>query len=124
MSILIGVIAVLWIALATFLILYTKETKGFLMKYLYTKDVKLLAIIPAVLGIILVIGALLRREMFWLAFILGVLAIGKGAYLAFGPPAQVREILDWWFYRATDKTLRMSGLVSFILACSLLSYAF
>jgi hypothetical protein len=53
---------------------------------------------------------------------LGILAIGKGVYAAGGPSSQVKGMLEWWFNRADDSTIRLWGLICFILGMALLSY--
>jgi hypothetical protein len=55
----------------------------------------------------------------WLALILGVLALAKGLYVAFGPLVRIRQILDWWFYRTDETTIRLWGLIIFILGMTL-----
>ena len=122
MRIVIYVISILWIALGTLLILYTNRFREVLKKVIFTDKVRFLAGAPLIFGIALVIGAFYFREMFLLAFILGLLAIIKGIFLAVGPPARIKEILDWWFNRAGEGTVRLFGMIIFILGCALLSY--
>ena len=122
MRIVLYVISILWIGLGTFLIIYTHRTKEFLKKLVYRDNPKWLAIFPFVFGLILVAGAFQRREMFLLAFVLGVLGLAKGIYLFAGPSAQIKALFDWWFHKAGDRTLRMQGLISFILGVAILSY--
>ena len=116
------VISVLWIAGGTFLILYTEGTRKFLKQIFLRNSVRWMAIFPFVLGLILVVGAFYYREMFWLAFVLGLLALLKGVYLAIGPSSQVKGIFEWWFNQASDGTIRLWGLITFILGSALLSY--
>lgn len=122
MSVVLFIISVLWIALGVFLILYTGRTREFLKKVFFRDHVRWLAVFPFIFGLILVVGAFYQRGMFWLAFSLGVLAIIKGVYLAIGSSTQIKALQDWWYNRAGDGTIRLFGLISFILGCALLSY--
>lgn len=122
MRVVLYIISILWIGLGTFLIIYTDRTKDFLKKLIYRDNPRWLAVFPFVLGLILVAGAFYRREMFLLAFVLGVLALAKGIYLFAGPSAQVKALFDWWFNRAGNRTLRMFGLITFVLGIAIFSY--
>ncbi len=122
MRIVLYIISILWIAMGTFLIIYTHRTKEFMKKLFYRDNPKWLAVFPLVFGLILVIGAFQLRDMFLLAFLLGMLGLAKGLYLLFGPATQVKALFDWWFHKAGDRTIRMQGLISFILGVAILSY--
>ncbi|MBW1806306.1 MAG: hypothetical protein JRJ06_08075 [Deltaproteobacteria bacterium] len=122
MRIALYIISILWIVLGTFLIIYTENTRELLKKTLFTDRIRLLAILPTVFGIVLVAGAFYYKEMFWLTFILGLLGIIKGVYGFIGPQAQIKGLLDWWFHKAGDGTIRLYGLISFTLGIAILSY--
>jgi uncharacterized protein YjeT (DUF2065 family) len=122
MTIALIVVAFIWIILGIFLIIYTSQTRRIMQKVFSPDDIKPLAVIPAVFGIVLVIGAFYHKEMFWLALILGLIAILKGVYLFTGPVNQIDKILDWWFNRAGEVTFRLCGLILFTLGLTLLSY--
>ena len=119
MIVLLYFISLIWVAAGVFLILYTERTKE-VSKDLFTKDkLKAWAVVPLFFGVVLVIGAFFQKGVSWVAFILGVLALLKGVYLIVGPPEQVKKLVDWWFERASDRTLRLSGLIIFFLGSAL-----
>jgi uncharacterized protein YjeT (DUF2065 family) len=122
MNIVLYILAILWIVVGTFLVLYTESTKGVFEKVFLTDHFRWLAVLPLVFGILLVVGAFSQKEMFWLVFILGVLGILKGVLLIIGPSAQIKKYLDWWFHKASDRTIRLNGLISVILGTAILSY--
>jgi uncharacterized protein YjeT (DUF2065 family) len=68
------------------------------------------------------VGAFFHKEMFWLVFVLGVLGILKGVFLIIGPSAHIKQLLDWWFRKASERTIRLNGLISVILGTAILSY--
>ena len=115
------VLAFFWIAAGTSFILYTEESRRFLRNSMGEMKPKSLAFIPMVVGLILIISAW-ASGAFWFILILGLLAIGKGVYLLFGPPAQIDALFDWWFKSAQDRTYRLWGLIMVLLGMVILSW--
>ena len=113
------IISVIWIAAGVFLIIYTERYREFSKKMFPTEKLKVWAVVPLFFGVVLVLGAFFEREVFWIAFILGLLALLKGVYLIVGPPAQVKKLLDWWFEKASDRIIRLSGLIIFFLGSAI-----
>ena len=122
MNILLYILAILWIVMGTFLVLYTEATQEVLKKLFFTDHFRWVAALPLIFGIILVVGAFFHKEMFWLIFVLGVLGILEGLFLIIGPSGQIKELIDWWFHKASERTIRVSGLISIILGTAILSY--
>ncbi len=122
MNILLYILAILWIVMGTFLVLYTEATQEVLKKLFFTDHFRWVAALPLIFGILLVVGAFFHKEMFWLIFVLGVLGILKGLFLIIGPSGQIKELIDWWFHKASERTIRVSGLISIILGTAILSY--
>jgi uncharacterized protein YjeT (DUF2065 family) len=119
MTALLYIISVIWIAAGVFLIIYTERYREFSKKMFPTEKLKVWAVVPLFFGVVLVLGAFFEREVFWIAFILGLLALLKGVYLIVGPPAQVKKLLDWWFEKASDRIIRLSGLIIFFLGSAI-----
>jgi len=115
------VVAILWIAIGTSLIVYTETTVGVLRKILLIEKVRILAILPIILAIVLIAGALACTQIFWLSLILGLLAFMKGLYLLMGPLSQIRGLIDWWFTKASDSVIRLCGLIAFVLGIAIIS---
>ena len=124
MIIVLHVIAILFIVAGVLLVLYTEEMNGVLKKLLSVRSVKLLAVIPLIFGIGLIAGSLASKEVFWLALILGFLALLKGMYLIIGPSAQIKGLIDRWFTRAGYRIMRLYGLIVFVLGIAILSQLF
>lgn len=122
MKILLYVIALLWIASGTFVIVFTEKAKELFKKVFYTEKVKRLSFLPFLFGLVLVIGAFYHREVFWFTLILGLLAIAKGVYFYMAPPEQSKALMDWWFFKARPETVRFMGLIIFVLGIALFSY--
>ena len=116
------VISILWIVYGTLLVIYTERTREFLKKLFFIENVRLLGVVPLIFGTILSIGAFFHREMFWLVFILGVLGVMKGVYFFLDSNDHIKGLLEWWFNRADEKTIRFFGLITFLLGSAILSY--
>ncbi len=122
MNVVLMVIAIIWIAVGALFIIHTRKTREFYGKLLYKRNPKLLAILPLAFGILFVVAAFYYTEMFGLVFILGVLGILKGGYLILGPADQINRVMEWWYKEAGDGTIRLFGLIIFILGCAVFSY--
>jgi len=114
-------LSLLFISAGTMLVLYSQQSRAYVRGFFHGHDFRLLAVLPAGLGLLTLVGAFAVREVFGLALILGVAALAKGAFLAFGPPARIQRVRDWWFDEADEIVLRVSGLVLFLLGAALLS---
>ncbi len=122
MKIALYIIAVLWVISGTFLIIYTEQTRAFLKKLFLTDSTKLLSFLPFVVGLVLVVGAFFNKGMFWLVFIVGLLAVCKGIYFFVAPQQQTKALLEWWFVSASPRTVRFLGLITFFIGVTFLSY--
>lgn len=122
MKVLLYVIALLWIASGTFAVVFTEKAREVFKRIFLTEKVKLLSALPFVFGVVLIIGAFWNKEIFWFVLILGLLAISKGVYLYTAPPDQSKALMDWWFFKARPETVRLMGLVLFVLGIALFSY--
>ena len=114
-------IAVLWIIIGTFSILYTEKTMEVLKKLFFIEKVRVLAILPIIFGIVLIAGAFVCTQIFWLSLILGLLALIKGIYFIMGPLPQIKGLIDWWFNRASERITRLWGLIIFVLGIAMIS---
>jgi hypothetical protein len=122
MKILLYVIALLWIASGTFVVVFTEKAREVFKRMFFTEKVKRLSVLPLVFGLVLIIGAFYHREVFWFALILGLLAISKGIYFYMAPLEQSKALMDWWFLKTRPETVRFVGLIIFVLGIALFSY--
>ena len=121
MNIALYIVAILWIVIGVFILLYTERTMKILKKLFFTEKVRALSIVPIIFGIVLVIGAFVCTQVFFLSLVLGVLALLKGLYLIMGPMPQIKRLMDWWFNKASASYIRLCGLIIFVLGIALLS---
>jgi hypothetical protein len=104
------------------LTIYTEGTRAFFKRAFLGDSVRWMAVFPLIFGLLLLVGAFSHPELFWLALVLGILAITKGVYGFVGPSSQVKRVLAWWCNQADDSTIRFWGLITFTLGIALLSY--
>ncbi|MGM0425735.1 MAG: hypothetical protein ACQEQ7_00695 [Thermodesulfobacteriota bacterium] len=115
------IIAILWIALGTFLIVFTDRTRDTLGRVFVVERIKVLSLLPLVFGALLIIGAFSSSDPFWFVFTLGIVGLAKGIYWVMAPPAQAKRLLDWWFSKATPETIRFWGLLAFVFGILLMA---
>lgn len=115
------IIAILWIALGTFLIVFTDRTRDTLGRVFVVERIKVLSLLPLVFGVVLIIGAFTSSDPFWFVFILGILGLSKGVYWVMAPSTQIKGLLEWWFSKATPETIRFWGLLAFVFGILLMA---
>jgi hypothetical protein len=116
------ILSVMWIALGTMVVLYTDAVRKSIKGLIVDVNIRLLGILPLAGGFLLVVGGFMVKEVFWIAVILGLLAITKGAFLLRGPIPMIQQLTDWWFDSASETTVRLSGLIVFMLGVTLLTW--
>lgn len=122
MKIFLYIIALLWIASGTFVVVFTDKARDVFKRIFSTENVRRLSVLPFVFGLVLIIGTFYHKEAFWFILILGLLAITKGVYLYLAPPEHSRALMDWWFFKARPETVRFMGLMMLVLGIALFSY--
>jgi hypothetical protein len=122
MRVFLGIFSLLWIAAGVMLILYTDKVRRFLGELFAKTDIRKLAVLPFAIGLVMLVGSFSQKEMFWLLFILGFLAVSKGVFLFLGPLSQIRSLLEWWFTGASEVTIRLWGIISLMVGAAVFSY--
>lgn len=122
MRIFLIIFSLLWVALGVSIVLYTNQARSFLKELVLGVNIRLWAFLALVVGALFLCGAFIVKEVFWIALVLGLLAMAKGAYLALGPLPQIQSLLEWWFDGASETTIRLWGLVAFTLGVMLFSW--
>jgi len=115
------VITLVWIVAGVCLILYTPETRRISDKALNAVDRRLLAVVPALVGILLIVAATHTRNA-WFVRLLGVIAVAKGGFVFFNPKGLYDEVARWYLQSASDQTFRFFGIVSLVLATAVMSW--
>jgi len=115
------ILSLLWVAFGATIILYTNQTRSFIREFVMGINTRLWAFVAIIIGLVFVAGAFMIKEVFWIALILGLLAIAKGVYFALAPLPQTNKLMEWWFDKASETTTRLWGLIGFTFGVMLVS---
>jgi len=126
-------ISLLWIILGVIQVLYTEKSNAVLKKLMAEQNPKILAVFPFLIGILLCTAALWHYEYtvdkgvaywrpLWFVFALGLLACMKGVLFFVLPPEKTGKVLHWWFYDASDRFIRLWGLILVVLGIAILTW--
>lgn len=114
-------ISVFFVSTGTWLILYTEQSRTVLKRMFAGVDVKLLAIAPIVIGVLLLFAAY-ESQAFLLICLLGLLALLKGLLFIFNPGKIVDNVMSWWFETSSEQAVRLWGLIAVVLGTAVLSW--
>lgn len=110
----------LWIAAGAIAILYTDDYKAFLKGLLTRMDRTVLALIPAVFGLLLLFAASSTGHS-WFIGLIGVLGIVKGVLIYFNPGG-LFEISKNWMDTLSDQGYRLVGIIALVLGTVVISW--
>lgn len=119
MYVLVDIIGICMVVSGIFLLIFTERTRELYRKTFLVENLKKLSFVPLAFGIILIAGAFSGECFLWLPFILGLAGIAKGIYFFVTSTDQARAIMEWWFFSASQETIRLFGLISFVLGIAL-----
>ena len=115
------VFAFLMVAGGSFVILYTRDTRRYTTEILEGGSQKLIAVVAAALGVLLIVSAPSSRMLGVVVF-LGILAVAKGAVIWFNPRGFYDKARDWYINRASNQTFRLFGIIWLIIGTALFSW--
>ena len=121
MEILLAVVAVAWTVSGFLLFSHPEGVREFVRKTFPPVRMKALAPAPAAFGLLLVIGAFVSDEFFWIPLLLGLLGLAKGAYFYSATPEKLKQMLDQWVLGPEEKTLKKYGIAVFATGLVLLA---
>jgi hypothetical protein len=103
------------------LILYTTEYRRWLQNFVTRTPPKILATIPAGIGLLLILAAF-NSKYPAVIIILGILALLKGAIIFANPNQIFDQVKEWVFNRVGDQTLRLFGIIGVVLGTAMFSW--
>lgn len=113
-------LGVVYIAIGSICILYTKEYVDVLKKLIQEIPRKVLSAFPAVFGILFFISAS-ATNFPWFFRVIGILAFVKAVVIFINPQNLYSRLLDWYF-ELTDQTQRLFGIISIIFGMVILGW--
>ncbi|MBW2325777.1 MAG: hypothetical protein JRF45_04620 [Deltaproteobacteria bacterium] len=114
-------IALIWIGIGAWMILYSHESRKVFKQLVKNLDRRILFALPAVTGILLLFSAAWARQS-WLIRFFGILALLKGGFIFWNPNNLYDKIADWYLNSVSDQTYRFFGIITLILGTAILSW--
>jgi len=114
-------ISLIWVTYGACAILYTSETRNASHSMFKGIDHKILAVLPAVAGLLLIFAASASRNA-WFIRLIGVMGVIKGVFFFANPHNLNDRVLDWFLESISDQGLRLHGIVALILGTAVLSW--
>ena len=114
-------ISMLWIVFGSCAVLYTAETRGTMKNLIKSLNLKILAWIPLVTGLLMVFSAAASHYP-WFIRLVGLLAVIKGVFIILNPSGMMEKINQWYVDAASDQTHRLSGIIYIILGTAVFSW--
>ena len=114
-------IALIWIGIGAWMILYSHESRKVFKQLVKNLDRRILFALPAVTGILLLFSAAWARQSWRIRFF-GILALLKGGFIFWNPNNLYDKIADWYLNSVSDQTYRFFGIITLILGTAILSW--
>ncbi len=114
-------ISLVWIAMGSWIILYTSGHRNAMKSMTRGADRKILSILPAVLGVLLLISASVSHHA-WFLRVIGILGVIKGGVIFFNPKNLYDDLTKWYLDSVSDQTYRFFGIIAIILGTVILSW--
>ena len=114
-------IGILLVASGSIYILYTEKIKKTFSPVFRNFNPKLLSVLPLIVGGLLILSAFHSFNS-WFIIVLGLIAIIKGLLLIIIPKSVYDKIVNWYFDKASDMTLRFFDILSIIIGTAIMSW--
>ena len=107
-------LGITYISMSSLFILYTRETVNAFKKFFASYELRYLAIIPAVVGLLFLVAA--NAIVYpWLFRIIAVIAFAEAVLALVNPNGIYTKLLDWYFEGLSDRTNRLFGIIGVVL---------
>ena len=120
MKIIVYLLGFLWVAAGAAAILYSTDYKAYLKGVLEKLDRRILALIPAAFGLLLLFAASSTTHA-WFIGLIGVLGMAKGVMIYFNPGGLFETGRDW-LYGLSDQGYRLMGIIALVLGTVVISW--
>ena len=109
-----------WIAAGAFAILYTDDYKAYFQSLVMRMNRTWLALIPAVFGLLLILGASSTSHS-GVILLIGGLGIVKGILIYFNPVGLLEITVDW-MKALSSQGYRLIGIIALVLGTVVISW--
>ena len=114
-------VSLLWIAVGSGYILYTRQFREVMGNLIKGSNEKIIAGLAVGFGILFILGASQTRHNGFVIF-LGIIAIAKGVFIFLDPQGYWQKVKTWYLGQASDQTFRLFGIIALILGTALFSW--
>ena len=121
MSVFLYAFSFFFIAIGCCSILYTDETRNFVKRLFNEINRKILSVVEAIMGILLLVSATASHHP-WFIRLIGLMAILEGGIIFLLPKNLYDELINWYVNSLSDQTYRLFGILSLILGTAMLSW--
>ena len=121
MKLFLYVISLVWIAIGSWAILYTIESRKVVKSIVKDTDRKILSVLPVIVGLLLLFSASASNNS-WFIRLLGIMAVIKGVFIFLNPKNLYDEVISWYLNSVSDQTYRLFGIITIILGTAVLSW--
>lgn len=109
-----------WVAAGAVAILYTDLYRAYIVRLMNQMNRLWLALIPAVVGLLLLMAASSTAHGGLIA-VIGILGIAKGVLIYFNP-ANLFDAANTWLSDLSDQGYRLVGIVALVLGTVVISW--
>ncbi|MEE9401585.1 MAG: hypothetical protein V3V47_00135 [Desulfobacteria bacterium] len=103
------VVGLIWVIGGTLMLFAIRVVREEYFSRIKIEDPRKWSPLPLAGGILFLLSASSSSQVTFIV-ILGLLSLLKGLVFLFGPREKVKGMIDWWF-KASDKTYRVWGVV-------------
>ncbi len=114
-------VSLLWISAGCCMILYTRETRNVMERFLLQIDRRILSILPIIAGILFILAASASLNPSFIRF-LGFMGVAKGVFIFFAPNNLYDQVNNWYLNSISDQTRRLWGVIALVLGTAVLSW--
>jgi uncharacterized protein YjeT (DUF2065 family) len=114
-------VSLLWISAGCCMILYTRETRNVMERFLLQIDRRILSILPFIAGILFMLAASASSNPWFIRF-LGLMGVAKGVFIFFNPNNLYDRVNNWYLNSISDQTRRLWGVIALVLGTAVLSW--
>ncbi len=114
-------VSLLWISFGCCMILYTRETRNVMERFLLKIDRRVLAILPFTAGIFMMMAASATRNP-WVIGFLGVIGVAKCVVIFLNHNGLYDRVHNWHLNLISDQTRRLWGIIALVLGTAVLSW--
>ena len=121
MKVIVYLLGFSYIAICSFLILYTRETVNAFKTWFDNCELRYLSIVPAVVGLLFLVSANATCYP-WVFRVIAVIAFAEAAMVLLNPGQIYSRIVDWYFKGLSDRTHRLFGILGIIFGTVILTW--